>query len=368
MKRLFTLFLSLFLMLGGFALAEIPLVMKMPIYSEYGVSSPCFSSHMEDVPTTAQPVISLQAVDAGKNLVSMSSADGAIDFTPGILAQADWDVDGDGVEEWIVLRHTTEEYEDVQLDLYAQQDSALILLQSEAITSFGLVPWAHQHNFFLYMLDGQACLLSYDSGNLNGPACFCDVFSVDKSGIRLQSRLYAGADGDSDKFMIYTDGTSEANYSYTWTDEDNPFVAEREAASAAFCNRYGLWIASIEDGDAPFEAPLNIDALLERKSASGPYTMMPREIVQTLLLVSYSEETRATSFALPMRGQFLVATGDVNLRVSPGMDGEIAGSLKKETWLRFMGQIHTDDRGVDWYAVLYDGDSLWISSRYSEMR
>lgn len=58
---------------------------------------------------------------------------------------------------------------------------------------------------------------------------------------------------------------------------------------------------------------------------------------------------------------------NVNLRKGPGLDCEIVGDVKPDKELKFLGQVSTDDRGVDWYLVEHKGSQCWISSRYSEL-
>lgn len=63
----------------------------------------------------------------------------------------------------------------------------------------------------------------------------------------------------------------------------------------------------------------------------------------------------------------VVTTGSVNLRTGPGLDYEKVTAVEIDTELEYLGETSTDDRGVDWYLVSYEGESLWISSRYSEL-
>lgn len=58
-------------------------------------------------------------------------------------------------------------------------------------------------------------------------------------------------------------------------------------------------------------------------------------------------------------------TASVNLREGPGLDYEVVTSLLKGRELEYLGKTSTDERGVDWYKVRWDGEAVWISSRYS---
>ena len=61
-------------------------------------------------------------------------------------------------------------------------------------------------------------------------------------------------------------------------------------------------------------------------------------------------------------------TGNVNLRKGPGLNYGTVGSVPEGTELEYLGEISTDERGVDWYKVVYKGKTVWISSKYSELR
>lgn len=58
---------------------------------------------------------------------------------------------------------------------------------------------------------------------------------------------------------------------------------------------------------------------------------------------------------------------DVNLRKRPSLDADIITSIKGGTTVRFLGEVSTDERGVDWYKVRYDGHDGWTSSKYSHI-
>ena len=36
--------------------------------------------------------------------------------------------------------------------------------------------------------------------------------------------------------------------------------------------------------------------------------------------------------------------------------------------LKYRGKMSTDSRGVMWYAVTFNGDSGWVSSKYSYLK
>ena len=60
-------------------------------------------------------------------------------------------------------------------------------------------------------------------------------------------------------------------------------------------------------------------------------------------------------------------TASVNLREGPGLEYDKIAAMKPHTLLDYLGETSTDERGVDWYMVDYEGQACWISSRYSEL-
>lgn len=377
MKRLLVLTLALAL-LCGVARAEIPAGLKEPFYSQYGVYSAHKSYDLDDPDSAVPCSASVQSVDAAGNVARITISSRVNRFLPGILSQADWDLDGNGTEEWIVLRMPQEETSytpSVWLELYGRQGDALVLLTSQKLNPI----WSFvcHMDVYLYRMDGAPYLFTYYDELFNGPLLRCAVYSLDKDAIRSVATLRMGADGDTDKFSVFTDDM-EANYSYGWINGNNPYESERSAACAAFCERYGLQISSIRPGDAPYPEGLDISPLLGEayNFAHSAYSVQPKEISQTLLEFynSWKDDwdefslELPTMLVLPLRGQFLVTTGTANLRGAPGLDGEKAGSVPEGSWLRFLHRTQTDDRGVDWYEVDASGSALWISSKFAELR
>lgn len=58
-------------------------------------------------------------------------------------------------------------------------------------------------------------------------------------------------------------------------------------------------------------------------------------------------------------------TGNVNLRVGPGLGYDVVTAVAPGETLEFVGGVSVDDRGVEWYSVMYGGQECWISSKYS---
>ncbi len=62
-----------------------------------------------------------------------------------------------------------------------------------------------------------------------------------------------------------------------------------------------------------------------------------------------------------------VSGGSVWLRTGPGLGYSKITSVDEGTNLTYRGSSSTDSRGVRWYNVTYNGQSAWISSRYSKL-
>ena len=60
--------------------------------------------------------------------------------------------------------------------------------------------------------------------------------------------------------------------------------------------------------------------------------------------------------------------GSSNIRKSPDLDGAVLGTLPENGSAEYLGEIETDDRGVDWYYITYNGTTGWVSSRYTVLK
>ena len=62
-----------------------------------------------------------------------------------------------------------------------------------------------------------------------------------------------------------------------------------------------------------------------------------------------------------------VSGGTVWLRKGPGLGYGKVAVVREGTNLNYRGSSTTDSRGVRWYNVTYNGQGVWISSRYSKL-
>lgn len=59
--------------------------------------------------------------------------------------------------------------------------------------------------------------------------------------------------------------------------------------------------------------------------------------------------------------------GDSYLRSGPGLNYAKLDVLEQGDMAEYLGQMSYDERGVGWYNVLFDGESGWVSSRYTRL-
>ena len=63
-------------------------------------------------------------------------------------------------------------------------------------------------------------------------------------------------------------------------------------------------------------------------------------------------------------GRYIQATGRLNVRSGPGLGYNDKGTLLSGSTATYLGEYSTDERGVTWYKISYNGGSGWVSSRY----
>ena len=84
-------------------------------------------------------------------------------------------------------------------------------------------------------------------------------------------------------------------------------------------------------------------------------------------MVELNEESLEEVSGGKNTGKFVRATGNVHVRKKPRLSGDDMGSISAGTTLSYLGDKSTDDRGVVWYKVNYNGKVGWVSSRYSKI-
>lgn len=61
----------------------------------------------------------------------------------------------------------------------------------------------------------------------------------------------------------------------------------------------------------------------------------------------------------------VVFTGNSNVRSSPSINAASLGVVSSGSYLEYLYEDSTDNRGVIWYKVRYGNMSGWVSSKYS---
>ena len=57
--------------------------------------------------------------------------------------------------------------------------------------------------------------------------------------------------------------------------------------------------------------------------------------------------------------------GKSNVRTGPGLQYKSIGVLHIGEEAKYLGKTATDDRGVLWYKIRWNGRDAWVSSRYT---
>ena len=94
---------------------------------------------------------------------------------------------------------------------------------------------------------------------------------------------------------------------------------------------------------------------------------MTRILCLTLMLALVLSAVLAPTAALAASDYSVRTTASVNLRKGPGLGYGKITSLKSGRTLTYAGVSQFDSRGVRWYNVTYNGQSVWISSRYAKL-
>ena len=57
--------------------------------------------------------------------------------------------------------------------------------------------------------------------------------------------------------------------------------------------------------------------------------------------------------------------GKSHVRTGPGLGYKAIGILHRGEDARYLGKTSTDDRGVVWYKIRWNGSEAWVSSMYT---
>ena len=59
-------------------------------------------------------------------------------------------------------------------------------------------------------------------------------------------------------------------------------------------------------------------------------------------------------------------SGKSNVRTGPSRDYRSIGVLHRDEDARYLGKTATDERGVVWYKIRWNGRDAWVSSMYTK--
>jgi len=78
----------------------------------------------------------------------------------------------------------------------------------------------------------------------------------------------------------------------------------------------------------------------------------------------YAELTGSPEFAQTV---VEASGGNSNVRTGPGLGYASVGTLFKGETADYLGVSSIDERGVTWYCIDFDGQTGWVSSKYTEI-
>lgn len=126
-------------------------------------------------------------------------------------------------------------------------------------------------------------------------------------------------------------------------------------------------------------------ALTASKYLTGPNYLLPGDVLlyeghHAAMNITYGKNVRPAKAPVltpisetkpeepkPVTGtQYVIATGDVNVRSAPGTSNRIIGVLYKGKKAVYQGEKKAVD-GRDWYLIEFNGENGWVSSKYAEV-
>lgn len=148
-----------------------------------------------------------------------------------------------------------------------------------------------------------------------------------------------------------------------------PYIRNAESGSQRLFEELVWKGYSLPDFDSPGfkEGEVEGASPLIRQNDMGEVTT---SVMENRYSIGYNIMSYVDNVFLDTKAQGprIVTTGSVNLREGPGLAYEKITSVPAGTELEFEGYTENDDRDVTWYTVLYQGNTVWISSRYSELK
>lgn len=207
----------------------------------------------------------------------------------------------------------------------------------------------------------------------SGPgSSYSDLYTMVK-GEKLE---YLGSAKDSSgatwyKIQYYSYGTGWVHSQYARIIEENSYVQASGGKTylRTAPNLNGSILSTLQDGQkAEYLNQTSTDdrgVVWYRVSLDGEKGWVSSRYTK-LVGASASNTTTLPEFNFGY-GSVKITGGSVNVRKTPNLNGKYMGGVNKGDVLDYQGQSSTDDRGVIWYKVEYEGEDGWVSSRYSEL-
>ncbi len=314
----------------------------------------------------------------------------------GLVADAWFDLDADGDQEWIALvARPSEEpeedpgrYADLWLCVYEISEEDTRLAAEQIISE----SWDWYSNFTRVSLsrlnDGTPVVITQDSFGVDGHYMLLWEFSYDGSALAIRGGLANDPWEVGGAMMLLGSGTS--------------------LRAVDRCRHGGIRADDVENGailpiysdqDAPI--PANILDFLEYSDAEFQSTLLHHADALEVF-IDYDGEwrddryvyeavhnsgrelllLRASSFErsddgrcifrierrLSENSELAAATGDCHLRVGPWLDATSIGVIPKGARVEYLGEQSVDKSDVAWYRVRYDILEGWASSKYIQLK
>ena len=107
----------------------------------------------------------------------------------------------------------------------------------------------------------------------------------------------------------------------------------------------------------------SITKLFTLVPADYPYPRAWDNAVNQYSVTSQSKKSQSTSNDSYVKG----TSGKSHLRLGPGLGYDDVGVLHVGETATFLNETSTDERGVVWYKVSFDGKTCWVSSKYTTL-
>lgn len=327
---------------GYYLLASEPDLAVYPMSMSPGNSNPAVSE--------AEPAIS----EAESSPSASESAPSSVEETKSLLVPEDGpvyrcDLDGDGIEEQIqVACYPTKEYTSYWLYI---ADAEGVLLGGDEV----LQVWDEEyvHGLTAYAFRGGLYLEARESGE--GTRTDYMIFSPENGAYVLKKWIY---DADPSEGDDVGDALLGVSLLYT---EISPEVSMVIPTLESAFSEYDLHFRSCRFNHFESQtAELSQDALIfDLYDDAFPF--------YAVILDPFAETSSAPASAATASPQTFTATGDVNMRDVPNLAGKVLTTVKKGGCGEYLGEQSTDERGVVWYFVRFNGHTGWVSSKYARL-